>query len=235
MPIKRIGHKGAHHLAPGNTAASFDAALAHGVDMIEFDVMKHDGVLVLAHDPVDASERATMTLDEGLDHFATDAYNNTGLDVDMKHPGFERYLADALAARGLSERTLVTSMHPESLTKLRQHDPKLRLGLTVPRVGRDWTKSSRPIQILILIVLVYLRLVMPRRAVRALTDGGFEAIVAYQGVVSTRLVNAVARAGAELYVWTVDDAKKIARFERMGVTGVITNDPRLFDAVPNSA
>ena len=52
MPgVIRVGHKGADHLAPGNTAASFEAALAHGVDMIEFDVLRlRDGRLVLAHD-----------------------------------------------------------------------------------------------------------------------------------------------------------------------------------------
>ena len=37
--MRRIGHKGADHIAPGNTPASFDAALAHGVHMIEFDVL----------------------------------------------------------------------------------------------------------------------------------------------------------------------------------------------------
>ena len=47
----RVGHKGADHVAPGNTAASFEAALEHGVDMIEFDVLRtRDGRLVLAHD-----------------------------------------------------------------------------------------------------------------------------------------------------------------------------------------
>ena len=51
----RVGHKGADHVAPGNTAASFEAALEHGVDMIEFDVLRtRDGRLVLAHDYADA-------------------------------------------------------------------------------------------------------------------------------------------------------------------------------------
>jgi glycerophosphoryl diester phosphodiesterase len=36
-------------------------------------------------------------------------------------------------------------------------------------------------------------------------------------------------AGGELYAWTVDDAARIARLEALGVDGVITNDPRLFD------
>ena len=50
--LKRVGHKGADLIAPGNTPASFDAALAAGVDMIEFDVLPHrdTGELRLAHD-----------------------------------------------------------------------------------------------------------------------------------------------------------------------------------------
>jgi glycerophosphoryl diester phosphodiesterase len=34
--------------------------------------------------------------------------------------------------------------------------------------------------------------------------------------------------GGELYVWTVDDPMRIAALGAIGVTGVITNDPRLF-------
>ena len=38
MSYRRVGHKGADLIAPGNTLASFDAAIEAGVDMIEFDV-----------------------------------------------------------------------------------------------------------------------------------------------------------------------------------------------------
>ena len=37
--LRRVGHKGADLIEPGNTRESFDAALSHGVDMIEFDVL----------------------------------------------------------------------------------------------------------------------------------------------------------------------------------------------------
>jgi glycerophosphoryl diester phosphodiesterase len=47
-------------------------------------------------------------------------------------------------------------------------------------------------------------------------------------LVSEALVDAVATAGGELYVWTVDDVLRLRELEALGVTGVITNDPRLF-------
>jgi glycerophosphoryl diester phosphodiesterase len=70
--LRRVGHKGADLIAPGNTYASFDAALAAGVDVIEFDVLpSSDGErLLLAHDREDVAERAPHTLEEGLEHLA---------------------------------------------------------------------------------------------------------------------------------------------------------------------
>ncbi len=44
-------------------------------------------------------------------------------------------------------------------------------------------------------------------------------------LVSPRLVDAVRGAGGQLYVWTVDDADKIAWLEAIGVDGVITQRP----------
>jgi glycerophosphoryl diester phosphodiesterase len=52
--------------------------------------------------------------------------------------------------------------------------------------------------------------------------------MAHWRLVSAELVRTVSAAGGELYVWTVDDAARIRALEAMGVTGVITNDPRLF-------
>ena len=54
--------------------------------------------------------------------------------------------------------------------------------------------------------------------------------MAHHLLVTPRLVEALRAAGGDLYVWTVDDAAAIRRLEALGVTGVITNDPRLFSA-----
>ena len=54
--------------------------------------------------------------------------------------------------------------------------------------------------------------------------------MAHWRLVTPTLVRALREAGGDLYVWTVDDRDQIRRLEALGVTGVITNDPRLFDA-----
>ncbi len=57
-------------MVPGNTLASFDAALELGVDMIEFDVRACGRELVLAHYPWSPRRRACPSLREALDHLA---------------------------------------------------------------------------------------------------------------------------------------------------------------------
>jgi glycerophosphoryl diester phosphodiesterase len=72
------------------------------------------------------------------------------------------------------------------------------------------------------------RATLPRRVRTALREGRFDAIMAHWRVVTRALVRAVSEGGGELYVWTVDDARMIAKLTAMGVDGIITNDPRLF-------
>ena len=223
----RVGHKGADHVAPGNTIESFEAALEHGVDMIEFDVLRsRDGRLVLAHDYDDAEGRECLTLEEGLDHFAGEAYNGVELDVDLKRPGYEREVVDGLRERGLDERSLVSTMFDESLERLGELAPGLRRGWSVPRVRRNYLRG--PLALPAYAIVRVWRARFPAQAAARIESGGCEAIMAHQVLVSRRLVEAVQAAGGELYVWTVDDAARIQALEALGVDGVITNDPRLF-------
>jgi glycerophosphoryl diester phosphodiesterase len=227
--VKRVGHKGADHVAPGNTIPSFEAALEHAVDMIEFDVLRtRDGRLVLAHDWEDADGRDCLTLEEGLDHFAGEAYAEVELDVDLKLPGYEREVVEGLEARGLSERALVSTTYLESLAELGELAPDLRRGWSVPRAKRDYTRSVLALPAYA--ILRWWRARLPGRAARLIGSGGCEALMAHRLLVSPRLVASVQGAGGQLYVWTVDDAAKIEALEALGVDGVITNDPRLFDS-----
>jgi glycerophosphoryl diester phosphodiesterase len=232
MPaLRRVGHKGADLIAPGNTAASFDAALEAGVDMIEFDVLPErpdgTGELYLAHDYVHL--RSALTLTDGLAHLASDPFADVELDVDLKLPGYELRVVEALRAFGLVDRVLVSTMYRESLARLRAAEPALRLGWSAPRVRRDYTTDVLTALPALVFVTGY-RAAFPVMARRAVGAGLCDAIMAHWRLVSRTLVRAVHGAGGELYVWTVDDRARIAQLEALGVDGVITNDPRLFVA-----
>jgi glycerophosphoryl diester phosphodiesterase len=232
---KRIGHKGADHISPGNTLASFDAALAAGVDMVEFDVLPEhrdgSGRLVLAHDYDTATSETALTLEEGLAHFAQDAWAGVELNVDLKLAGYERRVVEALRAHRLVERTIVSTMEEDSLPILRREAPELRIGWSVPKLRRN--PLNQPLtRIPALLIAQLARRILPYRAARAIRDGRIDALMCHWALVSAGLVRAIERAGGELYVWTVDDAERIAALERLGVTGIITNDPRLFAAAP---
>jgi glycerophosphoryl diester phosphodiesterase len=232
VTLRRVGHKGADHIAPGNTTASFDAALAARVDMIEFDVLPSDPAapddspLILAHDLEDVTPDA-LTLQEGLAHLASAPFSHIELDVDLKRPGYEERVVQALREHGLVERALVSSLFMRSLVVIRELEPELRLGWSVPRVRRDWTASRLTIAPAYGMAL-RVRRRLPRIAAGHVRAGRCEALMAHWLLVTPRLVRALAEVGGELYVWTVDDTERIRSLEALGVTGVITNDPRLF-------
>jgi glycerophosphoryl diester phosphodiesterase len=231
-PLLRVGHKGADLIEPGNTRASFDAALAHGVDMIELDVLPERGGerrLLLAHDYEDAAKRVPLTLDEGLSHLASERFADIAFIIDLKLPGYELAALDALMRHELERRALVSTMFRDSLTVLRASGRDVRLGWSVPRVRRDYTRSPF-LALPALGALRAMRVVLPRRARAAIEAGVCDALLAHWRLVSPALVSAVKRAGGELYAWTVDEAPRIEAMRALGVTGVITNDPRLFQA-----
>jgi len=140
--FQRIGHGGASALAPANTLASFDAALGVGVDMVEFDVREFRGEVVLAHTVLHARRDRNVRLPEALAHLSSQRFDGIEVNVDVKGTGFERHLLEALRDAEFVERTLVSSQIPLVLDRLRELEPRLRLGISVggrvARMSRHW-------------------------------------------------------------------------------------------------
>jgi glycerophosphoryl diester phosphodiesterase len=230
--LRRVGHKGADLIAPGNTYASFDAALDAGVDMIEFDVLPERGGdrLVLAHDHDDAAGRAPHVLEDALAYFASERFAQVEFDVDLKLPGYELRVLDALREAGVLDRALISSQYRSSLDLLRSADPTVRLGWSVPKLTRDPFRS-RATRLPAFVALLAFRLLLPARAAAAVRAGRCDALMVHWRLVTPGLVRRVQAAGGEVYVWTVDELPRLRALEALGVTGVITNDPRLFGAL----
>jgi glycerophosphoryl diester phosphodiesterase len=230
--LRRVGHKGADLIAPGNTLASFDAALEAGVDMIEFDVLReeHGTRLFLAHDYEDIAQREAPTLEEGLAHLAGERFAGVELDVDLKLPGYEARVVALLREHDLTARTLISSQFRSTLAAVRGSEPAIRLGWSVPKVKRD------PFRSVFTMIPAYAglqawRVALPTLAARAIRAHDCDAVMAHWRLVTPRLTGSILDAGGELYVWTVDELPRLRALKALGVTGVISNDPRLFAAL----
>jgi glycerophosphoryl diester phosphodiesterase len=226
---RRIGHKGADALTPGNTIDSFVAAVDHGVDMVELDVLRaREGRLVIAHDSRDALARRPLDLADALDAFLEEPLNQVEIDCDLKLKGREGELAGALAGRGLLERTMVSTMEIESLMKLRRLEPELRLGWTYPKTRRDWNSYGWA-RAGVSTALAALRRRFPAVLASKAPELDIDAVWAYHGVITPKLVQVANQLEIELIAWTVDDALRIRELIEWGVHGICSNDPRLFE------
>jgi glycerophosphoryl diester phosphodiesterase len=243
----RVGHKGADGLAEGNTIASFEAAVEAGVDVIELDVLRPradfadggdwrrapagpaeaGGPLLVAHDWGDAARRQPLTLAETLDAFTRPPLDRVEVDLDLKVAGREDEVLAALRERGLIGRAMASTMEVPSLRELRRLEPELRLGWTVPRIRRDWSRVwwAQP---LVVAGLLSLRARLPGIVRRRAPALGVGSIWAYHPVITARLARACHAADLKLIAWTVDELPRMRALARLGVDGVCTNDPRLF-------
>jgi glycerophosphoryl diester phosphodiesterase len=247
-PVIQVGHRGAASLAPENTLRAFRAAVAHGVDLVEFDVLDLPrGPLVLAHSDrleevshggatgsVRTHSLAELrevapelpTLDDALGFFADEA-PDTGIHVDLKLRTRLDEVCDALARYGVEERTVVSSFHVPSLHEVARRAPSVRLGLTFPedRLG----VSQRPLlQPLVGRGLVAVRTVVPRLLPRMIRRAGVTTLMLQHRLATRSAVARVRAMGVSVLVWTVDEPEELHRVVATGVDGVITNDPRIF-------
>lgn len=220
-----IGHRGAATLAPENTLASFRAAVEAGVDLIEFDVIRHEGRLVVAHDPEGVGP-ATPSLDDALRFFVEEA-PAIGAHLDLKLTEYEREVVEALRRHGLVERSFVSSYYLRTARAIAAQGEGVRTGFTVPRRILRFSEEGRgaPVTRVGLRVLRWLTpfLVRPLLAATRAND-----LVAHHSIVTGGCVRAAHARGAAVVAWTVDDPNELERLARLGVDAVVTNDPRIF-------
>jgi glycerophosphoryl diester phosphodiesterase len=221
----RVGHS---IIKAGSSLGDLPARLGGSSwDMVELDVLTHRGRLVVAHDAEDLALPDQIDFLDALRALRELLPESVELDVDVKATGYESEVVAALRSLELTERALVSSMELDSLRALRSIAPELRLGWSVPKARRDYLRHplTRPAAYA---MLAYLRRTLPRTTAARLRAGIADAVMAHWGVVTPALCASVQGLGRELYVWTVDDPGRLVELERLGVTGVITNDRDLF-------
>jgi glycerophosphoryl diester phosphodiesterase len=220
----RVGHRGAAALAPENTIASLALALELGCDLVEVDVLELDGSLVLAHSPEELpSEPAS--LDEALAFLAG---TPAAVQLDLKSPGAEARLVEALGRHGLRERAVVSTFRPASLRALEALEPDLCRGLTYPE-DRLGVSRRRLLSPFVGPGLAAMRAVLARRIGRMLAAASANAAMLHWQAVTRAVVERCQTFGAPVFAWTVLSAAEVRRLTDLGVDGLIVDDPRIFE------
>ena len=219
----RVGHRGAAALAPENTLAALRAAVDHGVDLVEFDVLRDSGALVLAHSPHELP-RERLTLDNAL-AFLADA--GVGAHVDLKQRGLEADVVEALRRHELVERTLVSSLDWAALRDVRAHEPQLAVGISYPD-DRYGFSRHRALEPLVRGALAGMRRALPRLIGRWITQAGAAAAVLHYAVLTPKTIERAHAFGAAVFAWTVNDVAWARRLEEWGADAIISDDPRIF-------
>lgn len=238
-----IAHRGASLGAPENTLAAFELAVELGADAIELDVkLCATGEPVVIHDrSIDRTtngagevRKLPLSVLKALDagswfdaEFAgegvptlDDVFRRVGREIainveltNYQQPfdGLSEAVAEVVRSRGMEARVWFSSFNPFSLRRIRRLVPEAPVGLLLTRGGEQS---------------------LLRRIVRWITP--YDAVHPEFAELSEGYVRRLQRKGLPVFTYTVNDPAEIKRVVRLGVDGVITDDPTLAGRVVRS-
>jgi glycerophosphoryl diester phosphodiesterase len=212
-----IGHRGARAVAAENTLVSLEAAVAAGADLVEFDISPG---LRLAHSPEEAP-RDAIDLEHALAYLSG---HDIGVHLDVKLPGYERDVLDAIHRHGLDGRALVSTAWPAVARTFAEIAPELPRAIGYPRdrygvSGLPWPGA------LTRAGAASLRAVMPARLPLLLRRSRARALALHHTLCSAAALATAHRLGAPVLAWTVNDPAAMRRLAALGVDGIVTDDP----------
>ena len=246
LPLPRIiAHRGASGDYPENTMPAFRAAVELGVRYLELDVhLSRDGEVVVCHDDTLTRVAAhdgvfrEMTVAEirradagyNFSPVSTGAFPFRGLGIrvpilhevltSFPHQRFIIELKQAthdLAAATLdvvqrarmTRSVLIASEHQEPIDHARAIAPDVPTNMPAQEVG------------------LFMMSLSPHAEPYAPAGDALQVPPEYHSwkLVTPESVGAAHRAGAEVHVWTVDEASEMRALLALGVDGILTNHP----------
>jgi glycerophosphoryl diester phosphodiesterase len=214
-----IGHRGAAAVAPENTLASLEAAVTAGADVVEFDIAPG---LRLGHS-LHELPCEELSLDDALAFLAA---HGTGVHLDVKLPGYESDVIDAIRSHGLEDRALASTTFAASSRRLTRLAPGLPVAIGYPR-DRYGVSSIQWPEPLTRAGAAALRQAMPLRIPVLLRWTRANALSLHQTLCSRAAVATAHRFGAPVLAWTANDASTVRRLAAAGVDGIVSDDPQM--------
>ncbi len=225
--IVRIGHRGAAGHAPENTLAAIRAGISLGVDFVEMDVQRSaDGRLVVMHDA-----RVNRTTDgRGLvsamtweelrrldagggeripsveEALAAAARGGAGVMLEVKMPGIAGELYRVVQASGFSGPVVYASFLPAEILDIHRLGPRAKTLALMERI--------------------------PRRGAALALDAGATLVGPNYRFVTARGIRALHDAGLQVWLFTVNQPRQIARALALGADGIISDFPDRLPQAP---
>ena len=243
-----IGHRGASSVAPENTLAAFERALADGADGLEFDVrLASDGVPIVIHD---ATLRRTAERDGSIAALSSSdlAHINVGSWFNRRFPAraraeYERERVPTLSrvlelyaprCRALyveikCEPSAATE-HARAVADLLRANPEAARCVVVESFTPEAIAEVKRLAPRVRTAHLFERsLRRPHTTARALVERATahraDEIALHRSMVTRRAVEAAREAGLPVVVWTVDHPSWAARASELGLRALITNRP----------
>lgn len=210
-----IGHRGAAAVAPENTLASLEAAVAAGVDVVEFDISPG---LRLGHSLHELPDEE-LGLDDALELLKA---AGVGVHLDVKEPGYEDDVLAAVRRHGLDERAYCSTAFAVSARRLAGRGLPVAIGYPRDQLG---VSSIRWPRVLTRAGAAALRQAMPARIPVLLRWARADALSLHHTLCSRTAVRTAHRLGAPVLAWTVNDADGVRRVAAAGVDGIVSDDP----------
>jgi glycerophosphoryl diester phosphodiesterase len=221
-----IAHRGAPRYAKENTIKSFEKAMVSGADMIEFDVRRTKGnVLIAYHDELIQGHSIRDLTYEGISQLARNqgfdiptveevlkwSRGKIKLDVELKEEGYEKEIVELLSKYFEEDQFVITSFNDSSLKIIKDNYPDIKVGLLLGKF-----KNS-------LLTRISEFFLMKRcKKVKA------DFLVAHLKLLRVRFLKRARRSHLPVFVWTVNDEEMIRKLllDRR-VYGIITDKPDL--------
>ncbi len=234
-----LGHRGFSSIAPENTMSAFEACRRESIPGIELDVHRcASGEVVVIHDhqlkrttgaegtveessfaklrsldagsffsPEFAGERIPL-LQEVFETFGSSMY----FDVELKYQGRDdiglgKRVSELISSYGLASQVLVSSFNPFQIRHFEKHArgavPTAVIFAVDPEVPKRLQRGQGRL-------FTHASVLKPK----------------YSQVTEAWFARYHDRKSYGVFTWTVDDPEEIRRLARLGVEGIISNDPK---------
>lgn len=215
-----FGHRGASSIEPENTMKAFQQAFEDGADGIEFDVrLTADNQMVIIHDSLinrtsngfglvrKKTYQELLEFDFGkgekiplLEDVLKKFGNQKWLNIEIKEKGFEKQLLELLDKQKITKKYVISSFDISVIQKIKE------LNSDIPTA------------------FLYGRIIIHLQAL--ISKSQCDGIHPKHTFVNRRLISEARYYRLAVRAWTVDSQRKAWKLTKLGINGIITNNPK---------